>query len=141
MADLVVTAPEGVDPTGHGNPDPRTGHGLDDPHAVHVTSTGLSNNKLAMWLFLGSECLLFGGLISTYMLYRGRHVGTPGPAQVYDIQIEPVAYPSNPKTIPTTAYSRERRSFLKSLLRKNLTACTIDIVNNIIIANHMHTWK
>ena len=36
------------------------------------TTTGLSNNKLAMWLFLGSECLLFGGLISTYMLYRGR---------------------------------------------------------------------
>jgi hypothetical protein len=37
----------------------------------------LSNNKLAMWLFLGSECLLFGGLISTYMLYRGRHPAEP----------------------------------------------------------------
>ncbi|HEX2784876.1 MAG TPA: hypothetical protein VHN36_14935, partial [Ilumatobacteraceae bacterium] len=48
-------------------------------HAGHMaTSTGLSNNKLAMWLFLGSECLLFGGLISTYMLYRGRHTGSPG---------------------------------------------------------------
>ena len=32
-----------------------------------------------MWLFLGSECLLFGGLISTYMLYRGRHAGEPRP--------------------------------------------------------------
>jgi heme/copper-type cytochrome/quinol oxidase subunit 3 len=42
--------------------------------AAH-TSTGLSNVKLGMWLFLGTECLLFGGLISTYMLYRGR-VGT-----------------------------------------------------------------
>jgi cytochrome c oxidase subunit 3/cytochrome o ubiquinol oxidase subunit 3 len=49
------------------------------------TSTGLSNNKLAMWLFLGSECLLFGGLISTYMLYRGRHVKGPGPDQVFSI--------------------------------------------------------
>jgi heme/copper-type cytochrome/quinol oxidase subunit 3 len=38
--------------------------------AVHHTSTGLSNEKLAMWTFLGSECLLFGGLISTYLLYH-----------------------------------------------------------------------
>jgi cytochrome c oxidase subunit 3/cytochrome o ubiquinol oxidase subunit 3 len=52
--------------------------------ALH-TSTGLSNNKLAMWLFLGSECLLFGGLISTYMLYRGRTQEGPKPDQVYDI--------------------------------------------------------
>ena len=57
----------------------------------HATSTGLSNNKLAMWLFLGSECLLFGGLISTYMLYRGRHTGTPGPGQLYDIPLTSVS--------------------------------------------------
>jgi heme/copper-type cytochrome/quinol oxidase subunit 3 len=54
-------------------------------HVAHHTSTGLSNNKLAMWLFLGSECLLFGGLISTYMLYRGRHSENLGPDQVWDI--------------------------------------------------------
>ena len=59
-------------------------HGHDD-HGAHHTSTGLSNNKLAMWLFLGSECLLFGGLISTYMLYRGRHSENLGPDQVWDI--------------------------------------------------------
>jgi cytochrome c oxidase subunit 3/cytochrome o ubiquinol oxidase subunit 3 len=54
-------------------------------------STGLSNNKLGMWLFLGSECLLFGGLISTYMLYRGR-VGTgPRPGNVYDIPFTSVS--------------------------------------------------
>ena len=56
----------------------------DDDHGHHTT-TGLSNNKLAMWLFLGSECLLFGGLISTYMLYRGRHSENLGPDQVWDI--------------------------------------------------------
>ena len=38
----------------------------------HGTGTGLSNNKLLMWVFLGSECLLFGGLISTYLIYRNR---------------------------------------------------------------------
>ena len=53
--------------------------------SAHPTSTGLSNNKMAMWLFLGSECLLFGGLISTYMLYRGRHSSNLGPDQLWDI--------------------------------------------------------
>ncbi len=51
----------------------------------HVTNTGLSNEKVAMWAFLGSECLLFGALISTYLLYRGRSISGPTPAQVYDI--------------------------------------------------------
>ena len=52
---------------------------------VHHTSTGLSHTKLAMWLFLGSDCLLFGGLISTYMLYRGRTNGGPSGRDVFDI--------------------------------------------------------
>ena len=56
-----------------------------EDHIAHHTTTGLSNNKLGMWLFLGSECLLFGGLISTYMLYRGRHTANLGPDQVWDI--------------------------------------------------------
>ena len=63
----------------------------DDHGGAHVTSTGLSNNKLAMWLFLGSECLLFGGLISTYMLYRGRRGNDPGPAQIFDIPLTSVS--------------------------------------------------
>ena len=88
MADLVVHDPGRTD---HDSADPRHGHGLDDVHAVHVTSTGLSNNKLAMWLFLGSECLLFGGLISTYMLYRGRHSADLGPDQIYDIPFTSVS--------------------------------------------------
>lgn len=78
MADLDVHTPEAHD--GHGDHDDHADHG-----AVHATSTGLSNNKMGMWLFLGSECLLFGGLISTYMLYRGRHSATLGPDQVYDV--------------------------------------------------------
>ena len=61
------------------------GHAAHDDHGAHHTSTGLSNNKLAMWLFLGSECLLFGGLNSTYMLYRGRHSAAGGPDQYWDI--------------------------------------------------------
>jgi heme/copper-type cytochrome/quinol oxidase subunit 3 len=56
------------------------GHGLSP-----VTNTGVSNEKLAMWSFLGSECLLFGALISTYFLYRGRSYSGPTSKQIYDI--------------------------------------------------------
>jgi heme/copper-type cytochrome/quinol oxidase subunit 3 len=76
MADAAVHA------VAHGHDDGSDEHGA---HGAHHTSTGLSNNKLAMWLFLGSECLLFGGLISTYMLYRGRHSENLGPDQIWDI--------------------------------------------------------
>ncbi len=44
----------------------------DDHHEEHHTSLGISNMKLAMWLFLGSEVLLFGALISTYLLSVAR---------------------------------------------------------------------
>lgn len=59
-------------------------------HATHVgghpTSTGVSNNKMAMWVFLGSECMLFGGLISTYLLYKDRvPEGGISPRDVFDI--------------------------------------------------------
>jgi heme/copper-type cytochrome/quinol oxidase subunit 3 len=48
------------------------------PDDVHATSTGISNPKLAMWTYLASDCLLFGGLISTYLLYRNRPGNIPG---------------------------------------------------------------
>ncbi|MCB0996468.1 MAG: heme-copper oxidase subunit III [Acidimicrobiales bacterium] len=39
-----------------------------------------------MWVFLGSECLLFGGLISTYMLYQGKITDADiGPDDVFDV--------------------------------------------------------
>jgi cytochrome c oxidase subunit 3/cytochrome o ubiquinol oxidase subunit 3 len=40
---------------------------------------------MAMWAFLGSECLFFGSLISTYLLYRNRTADGPKPIDVYDI--------------------------------------------------------
>ena len=38
-----------------------------------------------MWVFLSSECLLFGALITTYVLYRGASQTGPYPADVFDI--------------------------------------------------------
>jgi heme/copper-type cytochrome/quinol oxidase subunit 3 len=75
LADVTLSAATSLDD--------HAGH--DDHSGAHHTSTGLSNNKLAMWLFLGSECLLFGGLISTYMLYRDRTGTGPTPNEVFDI--------------------------------------------------------
>ena len=67
MADVAIT---------HGEP-----HGADHPE----TTTGLPHTKLAMWIFLASECMLFGALITTYVLYRGRSTVPPFPADIFDI--------------------------------------------------------
>lgn len=62
-----ITDPHVVAAAGDPPDVPDATHGLS-----HVTSTGISNEKLGMWVFLGSECLLFGGLISTFLLYKNR---------------------------------------------------------------------
>ena len=65
---------------------PATAHQDGGDHSAHgVTNTGLSNEKLAMWTFLGSECLLFGALISAYFLYRDKHFEGVNPSELYDI--------------------------------------------------------
>jgi heme/copper-type cytochrome/quinol oxidase subunit 3 len=69
-------------------------------HDPTLTNTGISNEKLGMWMFLASECLLFGGLISTYLLYKDKlrnfagfenvqvsHLGR----QIYDIPFTSVS--------------------------------------------------
>jgi heme/copper-type cytochrome/quinol oxidase subunit 3 len=48
---------------------------------VHYTTTGLDNRKIAIWAFIGSECLFFGSLISTYLIYKGRSAVGPFPHQ------------------------------------------------------------
>ena len=55
------------------------------------TSTGLDNRKLLMWLFLASDCLLFGSLIAAYLLYRGRSVVGPYPEDLFDIPFTSVS--------------------------------------------------
>src|SRR5216117_3492876 len=71
-------------------------HAAPADHAVH-TATGLSNAKLGMWAFLGSECLLFGALISTFILFWNRDLSAlPLPQQitpqkVYDIPFTSVS--------------------------------------------------
>ena len=54
------------------------------PEAL-ATSTGLDHRKLLMWAFLGSDCLFFGALIATYLLYRGKSLVGPYPHEVFNI--------------------------------------------------------
>jgi heme/copper-type cytochrome/quinol oxidase subunit 3 len=58
--------------------------GHEDPH---IGATGLDNRKLGIWVFIGSECLFFGTLISTYMVYRGRSLQGPYPHEVLNIPL------------------------------------------------------
>jgi cytochrome c oxidase subunit 3/cytochrome o ubiquinol oxidase subunit 3 len=75
----------------HGSIAAETEHGVPS----HATSTGISNEKLAMWVFLGSDCLLFGALISTYLLLRHRSISGPvelrDPANIFDIPFTSVS--------------------------------------------------
>ncbi len=52
---------------------------------------GLPNIKLAMWAFLGSECMFFGSLIGTYFFYHGNSLSGPLPKDVFSIGITSIS--------------------------------------------------
>jgi len=57
------------------------------PAPPSPTSTGLPSRKLLFWSFLGSECMFFGSLIATYMVYRGRDAAGPHPREILEIPL------------------------------------------------------
>ena len=60
--------------------------------AEHLdTSTGLTSFKLGFWIFLGSETLFFGSLISTYMVYKGQSITGPYPHQILNIPLTSIS--------------------------------------------------
>ena len=59
--------------------------------AAHYTSTGLDSRKIAFWTFIGSECLLFGAMISTYLVYAGRSVRGPLPHEILNIPLTSIS--------------------------------------------------
>src|ERR1043166_2289314 len=73
-------------------------------HAHPPTSTGLDHRKIAIWAFIGSECMLFASLISTYLIYKGRSVVGPFPHEACNPPI--CATPLKPiLNIPVTSMS------------------------------------
>ncbi len=63
-----------------------TGH--IDHHHDHTTSTGIPNKKLLWWAFLASDCMFFGALISSHLVYRlNPPPGNAIPTQVFNIEL------------------------------------------------------
>jgi cytochrome o ubiquinol oxidase subunit III len=59
-----------------------------DHHTDPTTATGISNKKLLMWAFLASDCMFFGALIATHLIYRLHPVpGNPDPTKVFNIEL------------------------------------------------------
>ena len=50
-------------------------------HVEPHEATGIDSRKLLMWIFLGSECLFFGALISTYLIFKGEIELPPFPSE------------------------------------------------------------
>jgi heme/copper-type cytochrome/quinol oxidase subunit 3 len=64
---------------------------MSEAAAGHYTSTGLDSRKIGFWTFIGSECLLFGSLISTYLVYKGKSVVGPTPHEILNIPLTSVS--------------------------------------------------
>src|SRR3954468_7238146 len=68
------------------------------------TTTGLDHRKIAIWAFIGSECMLFASLISTYLIYKGRSVVGPFPHEACSAPM--CVTPLKPiLNIPVTSFS------------------------------------
>ena len=60
---------------------------LDHPLAP-PTATGIPNKKILFWAFLASDCMFFGTLISTHLVYRLHPPpGNPVPTQIFNIEL------------------------------------------------------
>ena len=57
----------------------------------HYTSTGLDTWKIGFWAFMGSECLFFGTLITTYMVYKGASISGPFPEEILNIPLTSIS--------------------------------------------------
>jgi len=55
------------------------------------TTTGLGHRKLLMWSFLGSECMFFGSLIATYLVYRNQSKVGPWPDEIIDVPLTTIS--------------------------------------------------
>jgi heme/copper-type cytochrome/quinol oxidase subunit 3 len=64
-------------------------------HAAHAdplaelknTNTGVENKKMAMWAFLASDCMFFGTLISTHLIYRKVYPDVEDVTGIFEIEL------------------------------------------------------
>ncbi len=54
--------------------------GVESHDPEHAPSSGgIDVRKIGVWSFIGSECVFFASLISTFIVYKSRSIGAPGP--------------------------------------------------------------
>ena len=62
--------------------------GAIDHHHDPSTSTGIPNKKLLMWAFLASDCMFFGSLIATHLVYRLNPIeGNANATETFNIEL------------------------------------------------------
>ena len=66
-------------------------HHRNPAHIAQVGNLEVDHRKLGMWVFIGSECLLFGTLIATYLAYKGRSVIGPHPREILNIPLTTIS--------------------------------------------------
>jgi heme/copper-type cytochrome/quinol oxidase subunit 3 len=64
---------------------------VSDASDHHYTATGLPSWKVGFWTFIASECLFFGTLISTYMVYKSSSVQGPFPDEILNIPLTSIS--------------------------------------------------
>ena len=78
-------------PTSLRNSNREASRSVDIPHTTAVRDdTGLYNGKLGMWLFIASEAMLFGGLISAYVFLRNGVPDWPNAADLLNVPLAAV---------------------------------------------------
>ena len=66
-------------------------HAVEPAHHEEETTTGINHRKLLMWVFLGSDCMFFGALIATYMVYRGQSLNGPYPIDIINVPVTTIS--------------------------------------------------
>ena len=56
-------------------------------HADDHANIVVDNKKLLMWLFLGSDCMFFGTLISTHLIYRKLYPESFDPTALFSLEL------------------------------------------------------
>lgn len=51
------------------------------------SSITIDNKKLLMWVFLGSDCMFFGTLISTHLIYRKLYPESFDPTAIFSLEL------------------------------------------------------
>jgi heme/copper-type cytochrome/quinol oxidase subunit 3 len=103
----------------------------DTNHDDHeYTTTGLNHRKMLMWALLGSDCMFFGALIATYLVYQGKSLVGPYPIDVFDIPVTSVS------TFVLLMSSMSMVFAYAYLVRDNIKAFRIWLLSTMIMGSN-----